>query len=168
MNILSLATDFAALTTESEWREAKDPMTAIKVILNKSYFQYGPKVIRDFLDHISMSLSHNQKIIKIGDLLILALTMASGQTYFEIVRVIEIGRYQSRGLVQRLGVLHMATVNSDGVNQGVFQVDSFRPDPRRIRINLGQDFLRRIIYIIDQTVDPQLFEKISKKIAVVG
>lgn len=168
VNILSLATDFASLTTESDWREAKDPMTAIKLILNNSYYQYGPKVIRDFLDHISMSLSHNQKIIKNGDLLVLALTMTSGQTYFEVVRVIEIGRYQSRGLVQRLGVLHMATVNSEGMNHGIFQVDSFRADPRKIRINLGQDFLRRIIYIIDESVDPQLFEKISKKITVAG
>lgn len=164
VNILSLATDFAALTTESNWREAKDPITAIKLILNNSYFQYGPKVIRDFLDHISMSLSHNQKIIKADDLLVLALTMTSGQTYFEVVKVMEVGRYQSRGLVQRLGVLHMASVNSEGVNHGVFQVDSFRADPRKIRINLGQDFLRRIIYIIDPAVDPQLYDKITRKI----
>lgn len=69
VNILSLATDFASLTTETASREAKDPMTAIKLILNNSFYQYGPKVIRDFLDHISMSLSHNQKVIKNGDLL---------------------------------------------------------------------------------------------------
>lgn len=164
VNILSLATDFAELTTESNQREAKDPMTAIKLILNSSYFQYGPKVIRDFLDHISMSLSHNQKIIKNGDLLVLALAMASGQTYFEVVRVLEVGRYQSRGMVQRLGVLHMSTVHSDGVHHGIFQVESFRPDPRKIRINLGQDFLRRIIFIIDPVIEPQLFEKINKRI----
>ncbi|MBN8222601.1 MAG: hypothetical protein J0L53_16920 [Spirochaetes bacterium] len=164
VNILSLATDFAELTTESSQREAKDPMTAIKMILNSSYFQYGPKVIRDFLDHISMSLSHNQKIIKDGDLLVLALAMASGQTYFEVVRVLEVGRYQSRGMVQRLGVLHMSTVHSDGVHHGVFQVESFRPDPRKIRINLGQDFLRRIIFIIDPIIEPQLFEKITKRV----
>ncbi len=166
VNILSLATDFAALTTESNSREAKDPITAIKLILNGSFYQYGPKVVRDFLDHISMSLSHNEKIIKNGDLLILALTMTSGQTYFEVVRVIEIGRFQSRGLVQRLGVLHMATVKSGGMPQGVFQPESFRPDPRRIRINLGQDFLRRIIFIVDPTVAPQLFEEISKKLEI--
>jgi hypothetical protein len=164
VNILSLATDFAALTTETNSREARDPMTAIKLILNNSYFQYGPKVIRDFLDHISMSLSHNQKIIKKDDLLVLALAMTSGQTYFEIVRVLEVGRYQSRGLVQRLGVLHMDTVNSEGMYHGVFQVDSFRADPRKIHINLAQDFIRRIIYIIDPGVDPKLFEKISLKI----
>lgn len=164
VNILSLATDFAELTTESDKREAKDPMTAIKLILNSSYFQYGPKVIRDFLDHISMSLSHNQKIIKDGDLLVLALAMASGQTYFEVVKVLEVGRYQSRGLVQRLGVFHMTSVHSDGVHHGVFQVESFRPDPRKIRINLGQDFLRRIIYIIDPVIDPQLFEKVTKRV----
>jgi len=167
VNILSLATDFAALTTESSWREAKDPITAIKLILNSSYFQYGPKVIRDFLDHISMSLSHNQKIIKNDDLVILALTMNSGQTYYEVAKVIDVGRFQSRALVQRLGVLHMASVNSDGVHHGVFQVDSFRPDPRKIRINLGQDFLRRIIYIIDEALDPQLFDKVNKKIQTV-
>lgn len=168
VNILSLATDFAALTTESDTREAKDPITAIKLILNNCFYQYGPKVIRDFLDHISMSLSHNQKIIKNDDLLVLALTMTSGQTYFEVVRVLEVGRYQSRALVQRLGVLHMATVNAEGQNQGVLQVDTFRPDPRKIRINLAQDFLRRIIYIIDPTVDPQLYEKIVKKIQPTG
>ena len=164
VNILSLATDFAALTTESEWREAKDPLTAIKHILNGSFYQYGPKVIRNFLDHISISLSHNQKIINNGDLLILALAMTSGQTYFEVVRVIEVGRFQSRALVQRLGVLHMVTVKKDGLNHGIFQADSFRPDPRRIRINLGQDFLRRIIYVLDPVIDPQLYEQINKKI----
>jgi len=168
VNILSLATDFAELTTESEKREAKDPMTAIKLILNSSYFQYGPKVIRDFLDHISMSLSHNQKIIKDGDLLVLALSMTSGQTYFEVVRVLEVGRYQSRGMVQRLGVFHMTSVIQEGVHHGVFQVESFRPDPRKIRINLGQDFLRRIIYIIDPIIDPELFEKISKRVQPVA
>ncbi|MBS0619000.1 MAG: hypothetical protein JSR44_12480 [Spirochaetes bacterium] len=165
VNILSLATDFAALTTKSRWREAKDPVTAIKLILNNSYFQYGAKVIRDFLDHISISLSHNQKIINNDDLLILALSMSSGQTYFEIARVVEVGRYQSRALVQRLGVLHMECVNTDGAYRGVFQLDSFRADPRKIKINLAQDFLRRIIYIIDPVVDPELFAKMLKKLA---
>ncbi len=164
VNILSLATDFAALTTESDWRPAKDPIMAIKHILNSSIFQYGPKVIRDFLDHISMSLSHNQKIIKNDDLLILAMTMQSGQTYFEVVKVLEVGRYQSRATVQRLGVLHMVPLNADGVRQGVFQPETFRPDPRKIRINLAQDFLRRIIYVLDPVIDPELYEKISKKI----
>jgi hypothetical protein len=164
VNILSLATDFAALTTESSWREAKDPITAIKLILNSCYFQYGPKVIRDFLDHISMSLSHNQKIIRNDDLLVLALSMASGQTYFEVVKVIEVGRFQSRALVQRLGVMHMNPLNHDGFHQVAFEVDSFRPDPRKIRINLGQDYLRRIVYILDPILEPDLHDKISKKL----
>lgn len=168
VNILSLATDFAALTTESDWREAKDPLTAIKMIVNSCYFQYGPKVIRDFLDHISISLSHNQKVIKNDDMLILSLTMTSGQTYFEVVKVLEVGRFQSRALVQRLGVLHMATENRDGTYVGVFQTDTFRPDPRRIRINLGQDFLRRIIYVVDPVVDPDLYDRLTKKIQPAG
>jgi hypothetical protein len=164
VNILSLATDFAALTTETSWREAKNPLTAIKMIVNTSFFQYGPKVIRDFLDHISISLSHNQKVIKNDDLLILSLTMNSGQTYFELVKVLEVGRYQSRALVQRLGVLHMATRYENSVYQGTFLTETFRPDPRRIKINLAQDFLRRIIYVIDPTIDPQLYDQLHKKI----
>lgn len=164
VNILSLATDFAALTTETSWREAKDPLTAIKMIINTSFFQYGPKVIRDFLDHISISLSHNQKVIKNGDLLILALTMNSGQTYFEVAKVLEVGRYQSRAHVQRLGVLHMATRYENGIYSSAYMTDTFRPDPRRIKINLGQDFLRRIIYIVDPVIDPQLHERLMQKI----
>lgn len=164
VNILSLATDFAALTTETSWREAKDPLTAIKMIVNTSYYQYGPKVIRDFLDHISISLSHNQKVIRNDDLLILSLTMNSGQTYFEVVKVLEVGRYQSRALVQRLGVLHMATKFEDGAYRGVFIPEAFRPDPRRIKINLAQDFLRRIVYIVDPVIDPQLYEQLQQKI----
>ncbi len=164
VNILSLATDFAALTTETSWREAKDPLTAIKLIINGSYYQYGPKVIRDFLDHISISLSHNQKVIRNGDLLIVALTMNSGQTYFEVVKVLEVGRYQSRALVQRLGVLHMKTIRDNGLYRGEFLTETFRSDPRRIKINLAQDFLRRIIYIVDPVIDPQLFEQLSQKI----
>jgi hypothetical protein len=164
VNILSLATDFAALTTETSWRAANDPLKAIKMIINTSYFQYGPKVIRDFLDHISISLSHNQKVLSNGDLLILSLTMNSGQTYFELVQVLEVGRYQSRALVQRMGVLHMTTTRENGVYQGVFLPDTFRPDPRRIKINLAQDFLRRIIYVVDPTIDPQLYDQLHKKI----
>jgi hypothetical protein len=165
VNILSLATDFAALTTESSWRAANDPIMAIKHILNSSFYQYGPKVIRDFLDHISMSLSHNQKVIKNDDLLILAMTMQSGQTYFEVVRVVEVGRYQSRATVQRLGVLHMETLTVDGVKKIVFQPETFRADPRKIRISLGQDFLRRIIYVLDPEIDAELHDKILKKIS---
>ena len=164
VNRLSLATDFAALTTESSWRAANDPIMAIKHILNSSFYQYGPKVIRDFLDHISMSLSHNQKVIKNDDLLILAMTMQSGQTYFEVVRVVEVGRYQSRAAVQRMGVLHMETSTVDGVKKIVFQPETFRADPRRIRISLGQDFLRRIIYVLDPEIDAELHDKITKKI----
>ncbi|MBV6492541.1 MAG: hypothetical protein LDLANPLL_00535 [Turneriella sp.] len=164
VNILSLASDFAALTTETDTREAKDPITAIKIVLNTSYFQYGPKVIRDFLDYISMSLSHNQKILKNGDLIILALSMPSGQTYFEAARILEVGRFQSRALVQRLGVLNMKTINDTGKHVIIAQVDSFRADPRKIHINLAQDFLRRIIYVIDPQLEPKLFEEVSKRI----
>jgi HD-GYP domain-containing protein (c-di-GMP phosphodiesterase class II) len=166
VNILSLATDFAALTTETSWREAKDPVTAIKMIVNTSYFQYSPKIIRDFLDHISISLSHNQKVIRNGDVLILALTMNSGQTYFEVVKVLEVGRYQSRAFVQRLGVLHMATRRENGIYYGDFLTDTFRPDPRRIKINLAQDFLRRIVYIVDPKIDPKLHDELDKKLKV--
>ncbi|HMV35817.1 MAG TPA: hypothetical protein PKG67_07785 [Turneriella sp.] len=168
VNILSLATDFAALTTETAWREAKDPLTAIKLIVNTSFYQYGPKVIRDFLDHISISLSHNQKVIKNDDLLILSLTMNSGQTYFEVVKVLEVGRYQSRALVQRLGVLHMNTTRENGLYRGQFMTETFRPDPRRIKINLAQDFLRRIIYVVDPVIDPQLYGQLQQKIHPMG
>lgn len=164
VNILSLATDFASLTTETSWREAKDPLTAIKMIINSSFFQYGSKVIRDFLDHISISLSHNQKILKNGDLLILSLTMNSGQVYFEVVEVLEVGRYQSRALVQRLGVLHMSTAHEGGVYRGLFDMNTFRADPRRVKINLAQDFLRRIIYVVDPAIDPQMHEQLMRKI----
>ncbi|HRP68989.1 MAG TPA: hypothetical protein PLY93_05605 [Turneriella sp.] len=164
VNILSLANDFAELTTETENRAAHDPEQAIKTIVNGSYFQYGPKVIRDFLDYISMSLSHNQKIIKNGDLLILALSMQSGKTYFEVVRVLEVGRFQSRAMVQRLGIVNMQTVTEAGLHFSAFQVESFRADPRKIHINLAQDFLRRIVYIVDEKLEPQLFEKLSKRI----
>lgn len=164
VNILSLATDFAALTTDIADREARDPIVAIRMIINTSYFQYGAKVIRDFLDYISISLSHNQKILRKDDLLIVALQMASGQTYFEVVRILEVGRYQSRAEVQRLGVVNMTAQRSNGILFPLFQVDSFREDPRRIRIHLGQDFLRRIVFIIDPIIDPIMHEKISKKI----
>lgn len=164
VNILSLATDFAALTTETSWRAANDPLTAIKIIVNTSLYQYTPKVIRDFLDHISISLSHNRKVISNGDLLILALTMNSGQTYFELVKVLDVGRYQSRAFVQRLGILHMATQYEDGVYRSAFLIDTFKPDSRRIKINLAQDFLRRIIYIVDPVIDPKLHEQILQKV----
>ncbi|MCX7631903.1 MAG: hypothetical protein N2Z22_01070 [Turneriella sp.] len=164
VNILSLASDFAALTTETPSREAYDPLTAIKIILNTSYYQYSGKVIRDFLDHISMSLSHNQKIIRNGDLLLLAVSMASGQTYFEVVRVLEVGRFQSRALVERLGTIQMSTVREGGNYQLVFHPETFKPDPRRIKINLGQDFMRRIVYMADPVVTAEFYEKLTQKI----
>jgi hypothetical protein len=105
-------------------------------------------------------------VIRNGDVLILALTMNSGQTYFEVVKVLEVGRYQSRAFVQRLGVLHMATRRENGIYYGDFLTDTFRPDPRRIKINLAQDFLRRIIYIVDPKIDPKLHDELDKKLKV--
>jgi hypothetical protein len=70
--------------------------------------------------------------------------------------------------VQRLGVLHMATRRENGIYYGDFITDTFRPDPRRIKINLAQDFLRRIIYVVDPTIDPKLHEQLLKKLEPAG
>ena len=165
VNIVSLASDFAALTTETSWREAFDPDTAIKMIINASYFQYGGKVIRDFLDHISLSLSHNRKVINKTDLLIVSLNMQSGKSYFEVCKVIDVGRFQSRPIVERIGMIDMMTTITDGMVHGVFLPETFKADPRKIKINLGQDHLRRIIYILNNKLNPELSGKLQEKLS---
>lgn len=42
---LILASEYASLTTDQPWRSAKDSRTAMKLILNNSFFSYSDKNI---------------------------------------------------------------------------------------------------------------------------
>lgn len=81
IGVISIAGEFASLTTRQAWREAFDPLVAMKLILNNSFFAYNEKTLRDFYDHIGLSLCNNQPFIREGDFVIVV-TQDSNQKVF--------------------------------------------------------------------------------------
>lgn len=71
-NILSVASEFASLTTEVPWRKAMTPRQAVRTIIGNSFFTHTDRIMREFLDYVAISLCDNQLILEGGDFVIVA------------------------------------------------------------------------------------------------
>lgn len=162
VNILSVASEFASLTTDVPWREAYSPKRAVQMIINNSFFTHPDRIIREFLDHVSISLCDNEKILKEGDFIILSSRNRAGKTYFEVCVITNSSRYQSRPGVDRLGTILPAVQRTPKFRFMTFQVDTLKPDPRYAHYELSGDDTRHITYAIDAVYDPELYEAVAK------
>lgn len=162
-NILSLASEFASLTSETEWREAFSEIDATRMIINNSLFSYNPRIMRQFLDYVSVSLANNERLIIDNSLLVLAVEDTKGNFHYEAAKVMNANPLQSKPEVMRVGYLNME-VDKEMLPKKIayFPVDSFRECNRGAVYDLNRDLSRRIVFMPSEHEQPELVEIIQK------
>lgn len=162
--ILSLASEYASLTTNQPWRPAFSSATALKMIVNDSFFSYSNKNIRHLLDYVGASLTNNENIINNGDYVITASIDSEKQAHFDICKILEVDRFQTRPKIQRLCTIKPLFKKGIKYRIADFDINEIRMDKRRAVIDLaGQtSSTQRIIYIIDPEMNEPLYDVVTK------
>lgn len=160
-NILAVSSEFASLTSDTEWRKAFSPRRAVQMIINNSYFTYPVRIVREFLDYVSLSLCNNERIMRQGDYIIVSSISTSRRVYFELCRIDDIGRFQSRPFIERIGTVDMQRVSDPKLRFDGFAVSSLRKDPRKAHYDLSNDDTKNIVYTIDPEHDSALYHEIA-------
>jgi len=162
--ILSLASEYASLTSNQPWRAAFKSATALKVIVNDSFFSYSNKNIRHLLDYVGASLTNNENIINLGDFVITASIDSEKRAHFDICQVVELDRYQTRPKIQRICTIK--PIFKRGVKYYIEDFDSseVKMDRRKAITDLSAQTssTQRIIYIIDPELNAPLYDVASK------
>jgi hypothetical protein len=160
---LSLASEYASLTTEQPWRDAKDSITALKIILNNCFFSYSDKNIRDLFDYVGLSLSNNKAVVKKNDLIVAASWDSAKKIHFEICRVQDIDRFQTKPLLERLGTIKPIFQKEYKFQLKDFDIKTFQLDKRRAVYNLMNAVdPRRVVYLVDPELNPKLHDDLEK------
>ncbi|GBF50762.1 HD-GYP domain-containing protein [Leptospira ryugenii] len=162
--ILSLASEYASLTSEQPWRKAFTSSMALKIILNDSFFSYSNKNIRHLLDYVGASLTNNENIINVDSLIITASIDSEKQVHFDICKVIEVDRYQTRPKVQRICTIKPIFKKGYKYKIADFDAQQVRMDRRRAIIDLASQSAssQRVIYIIDPEINEPLFNAVNQ------
>ncbi|MDF3821259.1 c-di-GMP phosphodiesterase [Leptospira sp. 96542] len=162
--ILSLASEYASLTTNQPWRPAFDSATSLKIIVNDSFFSYSNKNIRHLLDYVGASLTNNENIIHVGSFVITASIDSEKQAHFDICRVLKMDRYQTRPVIQRICTIK--PIFKKGIKYRIadFDINEIRMDKRKAIIDLAAQTssTQRIVYIIDPELNPPLYDAVVK------
>ncbi len=159
--ILSLASEFASLTTDVAWRPAYEPQKAIKLMINNSFFSTPLRMIREFLDNLAISLCNNRLILTEGDFLIIHADSMSGHDHMEVCRITNVDRYQSRPDVQRIGFIKPNVHRTPKLRLTGFDPKNVTLDKRQSEYYMKSDTSRRIVYVVDEELDPQLYEYLN-------
>lgn len=163
--ILSLATEFASLTNDTQWRDAFPPVEAQKIMLNESLYSYHARNMREFLDYVAISLAHNEKLIREGMTVIMKVNSADERKAagYEVGQVIMENRFQSKPIIKRLGSIQAkAKSRADGKVIPEFIPESFKKDRRGANYDLFQDHTREIIFIPDDKSTPELLQVLTE------
>ena len=129
------------------------------MIINNSFFTYTDRIVREFLDHVAMSMNDNQKILKEGDFIIVA-ARGTGQTYFEVCIITSVGRYQSKPGIDRIATIYPEIGRSPKWTFLDFNIDKLRPDPRYAHYELAKDDSRHIIFVVRPNMNEALYERL--------
>lgn len=161
--ILSLASEYASLTSDQPWRKAFSSSMALKIILNDSFFSYSNKNIRHLLDYVGASLTNNENIINVGSLVITASIDSEKQVHFDIGKVLEVEHYQTRPKVQRICTIKPIFKKGNKYRIADFDANQVRMDRRRAVVDLASQAAssQRVIYIIDQEINEPLFDAVN-------
>ncbi len=162
--ILSLATEFASLTTDTKWRKAFSPLEATRIMLNESLYSYHVRSTREFIDYAAISLSENQKLIREGTMVITQVSSndKGSEPVYEVAQVVEEYRLQSRPVIKRLGTISAKPKHrNDKKIIPEFIPTSFTKDRRAAVYNLNQDHTRYIVFLPDNDSTPELLETIT-------
>ncbi|PJZ71124.1 c-di-GMP phosphodiesterase [Leptospira perolatii] len=164
IGIISIAGEFASLTTQQPWRPPIEALTAMKLILNNSFFAYNEKTLKDFYDHVGLSLCDNQPFIKVGDYVIVASQDSNRKVFFEICAIRESNKNSIRPMLERIGTIQPKFSNNGKIRISGFEPASLKIDRRRAIFNLDRNAdPRRIIYLIDPELDPEFYESLDQK-----
>ncbi len=162
--ILSLASEFASLTSRQPWRPAYSSKIAMKMILNNSFFSYSIKNIKLLLDSVGTSLNDNQHIIQAGDFVITAAADSENQIIYDLNIVIEEGQHQTHPKIQR--ICNIKPIFKKGNKYLIYDFDltQIKLDRRRPVIDLASQTAstQRLMYIIDKTMNEPLFDIVTK------
>jgi hypothetical protein len=160
LSILAISSEFASLTTRTQWRDAFSPERAIQMIINNAFFTYPDSIVRDFLDHLAVSLANNKKILGEGDMVIMSSSSTSGEAYWEVGHILQASRWQSRPQVRCLARVNPLITAKPKLSITGFDPESVQPLRREIMVKLEQEHSRRIIYAVDPNFDAPLYEKL--------
>nr|WP_167881616.1 c-di-GMP phosphodiesterase [Leptospira wolffii] len=161
--IISISGEFASLSTNQEWRAAYKPISAMKLILNNSFFSYNERVVKEFFDFMALSLCENKSVLNPGDYVIVVSTDSQHKVHFETCTIKEINRNQTRPLLERIGTIRPIFSNKGKLKIAGYDHRTFQPDRRKAVFNLANTVdPRRVIYSIDPELDPRLFDLIDK------
>ncbi len=162
--ILSLASEYASLTSAQSWRPAFSSARALKMIVNDSFFSYSNKNIRHLLDYVGASLTNNENIINPGDFIITASIDSEKQVHFDICVVVEVDRYQTRPKLQRICTIKPIFKKANKYRIADFDLTQIRMDRRKAIIDLSSHAAgsTRVIYIIDRELNERLFDTVFK------
>ncbi len=163
-NILSIASEFASLTSKAPWRDAYDASRAVRMIINNSFFTHTPRILREFLDHVAISLCDNEKILNEGDFIVLAAKSPDGKSHFEVCRIVRSDRYQSKPEVARFGTIMPIIEKVPKLQLAGFQIDTMKEDPRRAKYDLVRDDSRQIVYAVDPAFDRDLHNRVMEMV----
>ncbi|MCC5813395.1 MAG: c-di-GMP phosphodiesterase [Leptospira sp.] len=163
ISTLSLASEFASLTTEQSWRHAFKATDALKMILNNSFFLYSDKAIRDLLDYVGLSLADNNPIIFPGDIVITALVDSEKKLHFDVCRVLKIERFQTRPLLEKLGSIN--PIFRKDIKYKIIDFDyvNMKLEKRSVIFDLMRSVdNRRIMYLVDPVLNAPFLDAIHK------
>lgn len=160
-NILALASEYASLTSKVQWRDAFSSKRAIQMIINNSIYTYTARIMREFLDYVSMSLNDNQKILTEGDFVVLAIQGTKGYHY-EIAKITKATKFQSIPDVIKVADIKMEIQEKAGKKILLPpRVQNMNTKVRRGEFILQKDQSRRLAYAIDPEYDAEIYEELS-------
>ncbi len=166
--ILSIASAFAQLTTSGPGKVALTAAQAVRHIINDAFFTYPDRIVREFLDYISMSLCENQKIIRENDFVILQSYSADKSLVWEVGRILSSNRWQSRPVVRCYATAQPIIKKSPRLEIRGFATESMKLLHRPITVALEGVFQRRIVYIFHEERDASILMSLEHAYASVS
>ena len=157
--IISIASKFAYLTSTFVHKPALRPVDAVRELVNGANFSYSYQSVREFLDYSAISLCDNQQIIRQGDLLVIEVRNATGESSYELAVVLQSDRFQSRPTIRRAAFIRARITAVPKCNFESFDFDNALIDKRAAEYDLNRDMSRAIVFIFDPVFHPLEYMK---------
>ena len=101
-------------------------------------------------------------VLNVGDYIIMAITSHTGKDQFEIGIIREVDRYQSRPKIVRFGSINLISDLNNKILKTEWDLQSIKREKRIVKLTLGQDFTRNIMYYVDPEMNSELHEAIHQ------
>ena len=150
-NIISIASAYSSLTSDTPWRKAFTSKEAIRLMINISLFNYQQRAFRDFLDNNAESLCNNEPIFQVGDYVVVAVLDERGRvTLYELAQIENLGHSISLPGLRRIGILDFKILIHPLHQFGPVNFKNFKKDQRHAYYDLSIDSQRQIVYLFNE------------------